>query len=43
VFEGELIGSPNDLADGVNANEKAFGTTFPYVALPHRGSDADPH
>ena len=43
VFEGELIGNPNDLADGVNTNEKAFGNTFPYVGLPHRGSDPAPH
>jgi hypothetical protein len=43
VAEGELIGSPNDLSDGVDENDKAFGESFPYVALPHRGSDADPH
>ena len=43
VFEGELIGNPNELADGVNANEKSFLSTFPYVALPHRGSDPAPH
>jgi hypothetical protein len=38
VVEGELVGSPNDLGDGVNANDVAFGTRFPYVALPHSGS-----
>ncbi len=43
VVEGELIGNPNDLADGVNANELGFSSTFPYVALPHRGSDPSPH
>ncbi len=43
VFEGELIGNENDLADGVNANELGFSSTFPYVALPHRGSDPAPH
>ncbi len=43
VFEGELIGNPNDLGDAVNANEKSFFSTFPYVALPHRGSDPAPH
>ena len=43
VFEGELIGNPNDLGDGVNVNERAFRNAFPYLALPHRGSDADPH
>ncbi len=43
VVEGELVGNPNDLADGVNANDKAFGSTFPYLALPASGSDKDPH
>ncbi len=38
VVEGELKGSANDLGDGVNANDVAFGATFPYVALPHSGS-----
>jgi hypothetical protein len=39
VAEGELIGSPNDLSDGVDENDVSFRTSFPYVALPHRGSD----
>jgi hypothetical protein len=43
VVEGELIGSPNDLADGVDANDLAFRSTFPYLALPHSGSDPAPH
>jgi hypothetical protein len=38
VAEGELVGSPNDLGDGVDVNDKQFGTAFPYVALPHSGS-----
>ena len=38
VVEGELVGAPNDLGDGVNANDSKFGTHFPYVALPHSGS-----
>jgi hypothetical protein len=38
VVEGELVGAPNDLGDGVNANDSKFGTHFPYVALPHTGS-----
>jgi len=38
VVEGELVGTPNDLGDSVNINDKAFGATFPYVALPHSGS-----
>jgi hypothetical protein len=29
--------------DGVNSNDKAFGETFPYVALPHSGSSTAPH
>ena len=42
---GELKGNPNDLGDGVNANDTAFGADFPFVALPHSGSitkDAPP-
>ena len=38
VVGGELIGSPNDLGDGVNENDHAFGTTFPFLALPDSGS-----
>jgi hypothetical protein len=38
VVEGELVGSPNDLGDAVGENDKAFGESFPYVALPHEGS-----
>jgi hypothetical protein len=44
VVEGILLPSPpaivGMLGDGVNANDKAFGTSFPYVALPFSGSDA---
>jgi Domain of unknown function (DUF4331) len=43
VVEGELIGTPNDLADGVGANDLPFEMTFPYLAYPHRGSDDAPH
>ena len=43
VVEGELVGSPNDLGDAVGENDKAFGDTFPYVALPHDGSVGDPY
>ncbi|MEV5981523.1 DUF4331 domain-containing protein [Streptomyces sp. NPDC052114] len=35
---GELVGNKNDLGDAVNANDQAFGGTFPYVALPTPGS-----
>ena len=43
VVEGELIGNPNDLGDGVGADDKSFSQTFPYVSLPTRGSDPSPH
>ncbi len=43
VVEGELVGSPNDLGDAVNTNDKAFGTKFPYLALPFSGSDPASH
>jgi len=47
VLEGALIaGHPaivDSLGDGVNANDVPFGTAFPYLALPHSGSDATPH
>jgi Domain of unknown function (DUF4331) len=39
VVEGELLGKKNDLGDGVDANDKPFGSVFPYVALPRSGSD----
>ncbi|MGX1885889.1 DUF4331 domain-containing protein [Streptomyces sp. NPDC055287] len=39
TVEGELVGSKNDLGDAVDANDKKFGTRFPYVALPTSGSD----
>jgi len=41
VVEGELVGSPNDLGDAVNSNEREFGSMFPYVAMPHSGSAVD--
>jgi len=47
VVEGVLIEghdpSVDGLADGVGENDSAFLGTFPYVAYPHSGSDADPH
>ncbi|GAA0564642.1 DUF4331 domain-containing protein [Actinomadura livida] len=39
AVEGELLGKKNDLGDAVNANDREFGSTFPYVAQPHSGSD----
>jgi hypothetical protein len=38
VVAGELKGKPNNLGDGVDANDSAFGTSFPYLGLPHSGS-----
>lgn len=43
VVAGELAGNPNDLGDGVNANDVEFLSTFPYLALPYSGSDPAPH
>jgi len=43
VVEGELLDNPNDLADGVNRDDKEFLDFFPYVSLPTRGSDPAPH
>ncbi|HET7437039.1 MAG TPA: DUF4331 domain-containing protein [Thermoanaerobaculia bacterium] len=33
----------NALTDGVDANESAFLSTFPYTALPHQGFESRPH
>jgi hypothetical protein len=38
VVAGELVGKKNDLGDGVDVNDRPFGQTFPYVALPTSGS-----
>lgn len=43
VVEGELIGNPNDLGDGVDADDQEFLSSFPYVSLPTRGSNPSPH
>ena len=43
VVEGELVGNPNNLSDGVDGNDAAFGNTFPYLALPVSGSNPNPH
>jgi hypothetical protein len=40
VVEGKLLGAKiPPLGDAVDANDKAFGGTFPYVGLPWSGSD----
>lgn len=38
VVEGVLVGQDTGLGDGVDANDKSFGGSFPYLALPHSGS-----
>ncbi len=38
VVEGVLVGQDTGLGDGVDANDKSFGSSFPYLALPHSGS-----
>jgi hypothetical protein len=44
---GVLLPDPQAIADtigdGVNTNDVPFLDSFPYVAYPHSGSDADPH
>jgi hypothetical protein len=40
VVEGELVGSPNDLGDGVDANDVPFESVFPYIGLPNSGSNS---
>ena len=47
VVEGVLLNhhqpAADTLGDGVDSNDVPFRTTFPYLALPHQGSDATPH
>jgi hypothetical protein len=43
VVEGILVGQDTGLGDGVDANDGSFGNSFPYLALPHSGSDTNPH
>ncbi|WP_419993699.1 DUF4331 domain-containing protein [Streptomyces boninensis] len=38
VVEGELLGQKNDLGDAVDVNDRDFGKSFPYLALPESGS-----
>ena len=33
----------NALTDGVDANDRAFLSTFPYAPLPHQGFESRPH
>jgi hypothetical protein len=41
VIGGFLRGNKLPLGDGVDQNEVPFRATFPYVALPHAGFDAE--
>ena len=47
ILEGALglcnLAGNNTLGDGVDANEKAFSTSFPYLASPHQGYDHSHH
>lgn len=43
VVEGFLLGQQTGLGDGVDGNDESFLSRFPYLALPHSGSDASPH
>ncbi len=38
VMEGALLGVKTTLGDGVDRNDVAFDSAFPYVAMPHAGS-----
>ncbi len=41
--EWDLDPLANRLGDGVDANDMAFSTSFPYVATPHQGFDHEHH
>jgi hypothetical protein len=43
VVEGVLVGQDTGLGDGVDLNDRTFRSAFPYLALPHSGSDPSPH
>jgi hypothetical protein len=47
VVEGHLLGqnepTSSVLGDGVDQNDVSFRSSFPYLALPHSGSSANPH
>jgi hypothetical protein len=40
VAEGFLTGQKTGLGDGVDKNDVAFSCSFPYLALPHSGSQS---
>ena len=43
LVSGFNVNPNNQLTDGVDANDKPFLSTFPYVALPSSGYDSRPH
>ena len=43
LVTGFNVNPNNQLTDGVDANDKPFLSTFPYVALPNSGYDSRPH
>lgn len=43
LVSGFNVAPNNALTDGVDANDKAFLSTFPYTALPNSGFDSRPH
>jgi len=43
VVAGELIGSPNDVSDNVQRNDRPFMAGFPYLALAHQGFEHTHH
>jgi hypothetical protein len=42
VIAGFLLGNKKSLGDGVDQNDKPFGSTFPYLAAPTAANDSDP-
>jgi hypothetical protein len=42
VIAGFLMGNKKSLGDGVDQNDKPFGSTFPYLASPTAANDSNP-
>jgi hypothetical protein len=40
LVDGFNVAPNNQLGDGVDANDKPFLGTFPYLATPHQGYEA---
>ena len=41
AMAGAVLGVKTELGDGVDANDVAFESAFPYVAMPHSGSGVE--